>query len=273
MEHRFLTVDDGITLHYIAAGSGPNTIIFVHGWCSNANHFSSQLTHFSRISRVIAIDRRGHGESEVPSSGYDASRHSQDLLAILEHENVQSAVIVGHAGGCPSVLTFATQQPQLCRALVLLDTRISAHVDLEGSGKQSPLAQMITSIDDDEVFARIYRGFVSNRNPELQNTVVRDAMAVPRSVAQQDLASIAIDTVALARSVQCPVLWLTADEPDNVVLSSTFADIRFQQCTESGHFVQLEAAEEVNKSIEEFLVEIGLQLTTDSEIRELGNPR
>lgn len=256
MEHRFLTVDDGITLHYIAAGSGPNTIVFVHGWCSNANHFSSQLNYFSGNSRVIAIDRRGHGGSEVPSSGYDASRHSQDLLAILEHENVQSAVIVGHAGGCPSVLTFATQQPQLCRALVLLDTRISELIDLQGSGKDSSLAEMITSIDDDETFARIYRSFVSSRNPELQNMVVRDAMAVPRSVAQQDLASIAIDTAALARAVQCPVLWLTAEEPDEVALSSTFADIRFQQCTESGHFVQLEAAEEVNETIESFLVEL-----------------
>lgn len=258
MEHRFLTVDDGTTLHYIAAGSGPSTIAFVHGWCSNANHFSSQLTYFSGNSRVIAIDRRGHGASDAPSSGYDANRHSQDLLAIFRHENVQSAVIVGHAGGCPSVLTFATQQPHLCQALVLLDTRISAHVDLEGSGKQSPLAQMITSIEDDETFERIYRGFVSNRNPELQNMVLRDALGVPRSVAQQDLASIAIDTEALARAVQCPVLWLTADEPDEVALSSTFADIRFQQCTESGHFVQLEAAEEVNKAIENFLVELDL---------------
>jgi pimeloyl-ACP methyl ester carboxylesterase len=256
MEHQFLTVDDGVTLHYVAAGSGPNTILFVHGWCSNANHFSPQLTHFASTHRVIAIDRRGHGESDVPDTEYSATRHSLDLAAVLHHEGVQSALIVGHAGGCPTVLKFATQQPEKCKALVLLDTRISAEIDLEGTGKRSPLAQMITSITDDETFERIYRGFVSDRNLELQNMITDDAMAVPRSVAQHDLASIAIDTEALARAVQCPVLWLTADEPDKVVLSSTFVDIRFHRCTESGHFVQLEAAEEVNEAIESFLVEL-----------------
>lgn len=256
MESRFLTVDDGTRIHFLANDADAPALVLVHGWCSRADHFAPQLQHFSPSFHVIAVDRRGHGMSDRPESGYSARRHAHDLDAVLDAQGVTTAVLVGHAGGCPSVLEFVARHPDRCRALVLLDTRISRSSDLGGADRESPLAQLVRSIGDDETFARIYRGFVSDGAPELRTALVRDAMDVPRSIAQQDLASIAIDTVALAESVRCPVLWISVDEPDQAQLSAAFADIRFHRCAESGHFVQLEAAAAVNSTIEDFLDEL-----------------
>lgn len=263
MESTFLSADDGTRLHVLSNSSDAPALVFVHGWCSNANHFAPQLEHFSDSFHVVAIDRRGHGRSDQPIDGYSTDRHARDLLSVLDNEAIASAVLVGHAGGCPSVLEFAARHPQRCRGLVLLDTRISRFADLSGDDRNSPLAQMIDSIGDDEIFAHIYQGFVSERNPELRSALVNDAMSVPRAIAQQDLASIAVDTVALAASVRCPVLWLSVDEPDTETLTDVFADIRFQQFRESGHFVQLEAADLVNESIEVFLSRLSDWVTRD----------
>lgn len=252
MEDRFVSVNDGTKLHYLIGGEGEQTIVFVHGWCSCANHFEAQLTAFSETHKVLAVDRRGHGQSEAPEHGYNARQHANDLAAVLDHEQIASAVIIGHAGGCPSVLQFANDAPERCEALVLLDTRISAKADLHGSDSNSPLAAMVSAIADDEAFEQIYRGFISDRRPELSNSVVATALRVPRRVAQADLASIAIDTVSLAKSVRCPVLWLTAEPADEVLLSSIVRDVRFHVVSDSGHFVQLEVPDQVNAAITSF---------------------
>ena len=265
MESTFVSADDGIRLHLLSNEHDGPALVFVHGWCSNANHFAPQLKHFSDSFHVVAIDRRGHGQSDQPIDGYNTDRHARDLLSVLDDEEIASAVFVGHAGGCPSVLEFAARHPERCRALVLLDTRISRFADLSGADRESPLAQMIDSISDDDTFVRIYQGFVSERNPKLRSTLVNDALRVPRWIAQQDLASIAVDTVALAASVRCPVLWLSVDEPDTEMLTKVFDDIRFQQCPESGHFVQLEAADLVNEAIGDFLSRLSDHLTRDRE--------
>lgn len=253
MEDRFVSVNDGAKLHYLIGGEGEQTIVFVHGWCSCATHFEAQLTAFSETHRVLAVDRRGHGESDAPEHGYNAQQHANDLAAVFDYEHISSAVIVGHAGGCPSVLQFATDAPERCKALVLLDTRISPKADLRGSESDSPLAQMVSSIADDATFEKIYRGFISDRHPELADSVVTDALRVPRRVAQADLASIAIDTVSLARSVRCPVLWLTAEPADEALLGSILRDVQFHVVSDSGHFVQLEVPDQVNAAIKSFL--------------------
>jgi len=253
MEDRYVDVVDGTTLHYVTGGQGEPAIVFVHGWCSNATHFEAQLTAFSTTHRVLAIDRRGHGASEAPEYGYNAQQHANDLAAVFDHEQIVSAVIVGHAGGCPSVLQFATDAPERCEALVLLDTRISPKADLRGSESDSPLAQMVSSIAEDATFEKIYRGFISDRHPELADSVVADALRVPRRVAQEDLSSIAVDTVSLARSVDCPVLWLSAEAADEALLGSILRDVQFQVVSESGHFVQLEVPDQVNAAIVSFL--------------------
>ena len=249
MKDRFVNVVDGTMLHYVTGGQGAPTIVFVHGWCSNATHFEAQLTAFSKTHGVLAIDRRGHGASEAPERGYNVQQHANDLAAVLDHEKISSAVIVGHAGGCPSVLQFANDAPDRCEALVLLDTRISAKADLRGSDSDSPLAAMVSSIADDEAFEQIYRGFISDRRPELADSVVAAALRVPRRGAQADLASIAIDTVSLAKSVSCPVLWITAESADEVLLRSIFRDVQFEVVSDSGHFVQLEVPDQVNAAI------------------------
>jgi pimeloyl-ACP methyl ester carboxylesterase len=57
---------DGVALFYDEAGGGELPLVFVHGWCCDHTYFAPQFEHFRRKHRVVAVDLRGHGQSDKP---------------------------------------------------------------------------------------------------------------------------------------------------------------------------------------------------------------
>ena len=64
----FVTTSDGYKLRYEDAGSG-KPLVCIPGWSQTAAQFKHQLTGLSDRYRVLAVDMRGHGESEKPAHG------------------------------------------------------------------------------------------------------------------------------------------------------------------------------------------------------------
>ena len=62
---------NGVRLHYIEQGSGPEVVVFSHSYLVDWSHFKPQIDALSDRYRCIAFDHRGHGGSERPSNGYD----------------------------------------------------------------------------------------------------------------------------------------------------------------------------------------------------------
>ena len=77
-ERRTVTTNDGVNLSYIEAGSG-QPLVMVPGWSQTAAQWHHQIEAFAQTHRVIALDMRGHGESDKPGHGYRVYRLSQDL--------------------------------------------------------------------------------------------------------------------------------------------------------------------------------------------------
>jgi non-heme chloroperoxidase len=76
-------------------------IVFVHGWASSSRVWEPQLSDLELAAehRLIAVDLRGHGASDVPVSGYDrASTWADDIAAVLAYAGMP-AVLVGWSYG------------------------------------------------------------------------------------------------------------------------------------------------------------------------------
>ena len=76
-------------------------IVFVHGWASSGRAWDGQLADLELAARhrLIAVDLRGHGGSDVPVSGYDrAATWADDLAAVLAYAG-RPAVLVGWSYG------------------------------------------------------------------------------------------------------------------------------------------------------------------------------
>jgi pimeloyl-ACP methyl ester carboxylesterase len=253
-----VTTRDGTAIHYEMSGIGDPPLIWVHGWCSKLEHWEAQTRHFGAHHRVLAIDRRGHGQSDTPEGGYSAVQHTADLAEVSEAEGIRAAVVVGHAGGGPTVLELARSAPDLVAAVVLVDTIVSgatriADPDDPGGRRLAGFIDGISGPDGDEYFRDMYRGFFSSDAGAIADEAVSSAATVPRRIAVAELEALAIDTRAIAAEISQPVLWLSAEPANTRSLEEVFEDVRFGVVVGSGHFPQLEVPDQVNAMIDRFV--------------------
>jgi microsomal epoxide hydrolase len=103
---RWFRTSDGVRLRYLEAGSG-RMVVFVPGWCMPGRIFAPQVEALSRRWRVVVLDPRGQGGSEVPREGYEPTRRGQDVRDLLAHLGGGRVVLAGWSLGVLDVLSYA----------------------------------------------------------------------------------------------------------------------------------------------------------------------
>ena len=117
----------GLRLHYQDWGPRSSTagaVILVHGVGSSSHiwDLTGPLLADSAPLRVVALDQRGHGESDLPDSGYDFASVVGDLAGFLQAVGVDApSVLVGHSWGASVVLHFAVAHPDRTAGCALVD--------------------------------------------------------------------------------------------------------------------------------------------------------
>lgn len=104
-QSRYVTTSDGVRLHYLEAGTG-KPLVLIHGWSQCAEEFKHQIAGLSDRYRVIAIDQRGHGDSEKPGFGYKIQRLSKDLHDLLVALDLRDVTVLGHSMGCSVIWCY-----------------------------------------------------------------------------------------------------------------------------------------------------------------------
>ena len=90
------TTSDGVRLHYIEAGTG-DVLVMIPGWSQTAAQFKHQIAGLSDRYRVIALDMRGHGDSDKPTHGYRIHRLSADVHEFIVANNLKNVTLAGLA--------------------------------------------------------------------------------------------------------------------------------------------------------------------------------
>jgi non-heme chloroperoxidase len=100
-----VTTSDGVSLYYLEAGSGP-PVLMIPGWSQTAEQFRYQLEGLADRYRVIALDMRGHGESDKPAFGYKISRLAKDVRDVIEALELDQVNILGHSMGSSVIWNY-----------------------------------------------------------------------------------------------------------------------------------------------------------------------
>src|SRR5258706_1824673 len=89
-----------ISIAYAESGKGDTTLLLMPGWCSNRTVFNSLIPLLSKRYRVVALDWRGHGESEKMSSDFGQNELVEDALAVIKEAKIRTVIPVAqaHAG-------------------------------------------------------------------------------------------------------------------------------------------------------------------------------
>ncbi|WP_299490018.1 alpha/beta hydrolase [uncultured Shewanella sp.] len=104
-EHGYFYTSDKVKLHYIDKGEG-KSLVMISSWTLSAEQFSAQILHFSQRNRVIALDMRGHGQSEKVDYGYKIYRFAKDLHELFEHLALVNITLLGHSVGAAVIMCY-----------------------------------------------------------------------------------------------------------------------------------------------------------------------
>jgi pimeloyl-ACP methyl ester carboxylesterase len=120
-ESRYLEVEGG-RLHYVDEGEGA-TVLMVHGTPTWSFLYRHQIRELSRDHRVVAFDHLGFGLSDKPEHWrYRPRDHAENLRALIDRLGLAEVTLVVHDFGGPIGLSYAIDQPENVRALVLFNT-------------------------------------------------------------------------------------------------------------------------------------------------------
>jgi non-heme chloroperoxidase len=203
---------DGITLHYLDAGSGP-TILFVPGWTMAADIFEPQINALSAQFRVISIDLRSQGDSEKASDGNYPAQHARDVKELMDSLKISSVVLVGWSNGVPDVLSFIDQYGSAnLRGAILVD----GFVDASDAAIQKGMASFLEAFQTNrkQFTDQFVRGmYASKQTEDYIQHVEQQALKTPTNSAITEIYNVlakADFTAGLAK-MDKPVLYICED--------------------------------------------------------------
>lgn len=253
----YFTTADGTRLHYRVAGKGSPTLLFIHGWCSNLEHWEPQARAFSRKHRVVRVDLRGHGRSDAPAKGYTIRGFADDVAALARSLRVRSAVVVGHSMGGRVALELARRHRERFRALVLVDTPLVLAPAAVAEGEGGQFVEALDGPDYPAPLGEFYARFfsaASDRN--LAARVVMEAMRTPQQAAVGALRGLrAFNSAAAAKRVRQPALFVAAAQAAARwdALRELLPQVQFARVVGAGHFLQLEVPDQFNAMLRRFI--------------------
>lgn len=146
---RFATVR-GLVVHYLDYPGPEPAIVLLHGLSANANEFGGLLDEgLADAHRVIAPDLRGRGRTDKPGTGYSMREHADDVIALLDHLELEKVVMGGHSFGALLAIFIAANYPERVSRVVVIDAAIVFHPDTEELLRPSlaRLARILPSAD------------------------------------------------------------------------------------------------------------------------------
>ena len=109
----------GINTRVLEAGSGPDTLIFLHGIAGHLEAYMRNILPHAAHFRVLAIDMLGHGFTDKPTRDYQISDYVGHLHDLLDTLGLDSVHLSGESLGGWVAARFAALYPQRIKRLVL----------------------------------------------------------------------------------------------------------------------------------------------------------
>lgn len=164
---------DAADISYLDEGEGA-PVLLIHGFASNANTNWVgpgwvQLLVDSGY-RVIALDNRGHGDSQkfYEEEAYVLEKMADDAVALLEYLEVKYTSVMGYSMGARISATLASRNPELVDKLILAGNGYNM---IEGAFDSSDIHDGLAAEDGDDVKTQIgteFRAFAQATGSDLK---------------------------------------------------------------------------------------------------------
>jgi pimeloyl-ACP methyl ester carboxylesterase len=107
---------NGVRLFYTLSGDGP-PLVLIHGSWGDHVAWNLVVPALAQQFRVLTYDRRGHSQSQRPSTQGSTAEDVDDLAALIEYLRLVPAHVAGTSSGASLALRLAARRPELVRSV------------------------------------------------------------------------------------------------------------------------------------------------------------
>lgn len=250
----------GRTVRYLKLGEGGTPALLIHGFGGDLNNWLFNHADLAAHRAVWALDLPGHGESGKTLETGSADELADSVIAFIDDRGIDKVHLIGHSMGALIAMTVAAKAPGRVASLALisgagLGKEINGdyiHVFTEGSNRNALKPQLAKLFADPGLVTRqLVEDIVKYKRlegvPEALRKIAASAFDgnAQRASYRDRLAELA------PRSL---VIWGAGDQ----IIPAAHAqglpgEIRVHVLDGKGHMVQMEAASEVNRLLNDFL--------------------
>ena len=237
-------------------------MVLLHGFAQNAHSWDYTSLALSQKYRVLALDTRGHGDSEwAPDSDYSNAAFQRDLDGFIGHLESVPVTIIGLSMGARIAYVYAGRRPSNVRNLVIVDSGPPASDgrSMRQKGGRRRIMDFVRLPDQmdtwEEFVERIHQYNPRRSMQEVRDTLVHKVRRAPngkwtwkydsalRDPDRPRESMPAAEQWGYLEAVTCPTLIVRGQDSD-VMSSETAAEMarRMQRCQvveieRSGHLV------------------------------------
>lgn len=255
-----LPIENG-TVYYEAQGKGP-TVILLHGGFGDLRMWDDQFEELARTFRVVRYDQPGFGKSSKPQAAYSPSAL---LLQLMDHLQVEKALLVGNSMGGTLAIDFALLHPRRVAKIVLVGSGLGGYaIPKEDQDKMNASFQTAAQQGPEEA-AKLW----------LKNPMVAVAMSHPES--KQLLETMVLENTSIfqmrfwpiekmdppavgrLKEIKIPTLVIIGDKDTPTIqeianaASAGIPDAIKVEIKDTDHLPQMEKPDEFNKIVLNFL--------------------
>jgi non-heme chloroperoxidase len=263
-----IALPNGITLAYDDQGaSNGQSLVLIHGISMSRRYFHRQIEPLSARHRVIAVDLRGHGDSEKVESGHTVPQYARDVRLLIEALGLDRPVLLGWSMGVFVALDYIRQfGTGALRGLIDVDEAAS---DFKWDGWEHgfldlpTLHSLMTAVQDDkDAFIRDFVPdmFSQPQAPEDLEWMVSESSKLPIG----PLSAILFDQTVqdyrdVLATIDVPTLICWGEHDRLLPVSGApymhehIHGSRLELFEHSGHCPFLEESENFNRVVEAFL--------------------
>ena len=116
------TIDLGeLSVHVLDWGGDGTPMLALHGLASSGHWYRRVAPYLCQEYRIVAPDQRGHGATTQAPTGYDWQTLAEDAVRVLDHFEMERAVVLGHSWGGHVSSNLAMRFPDRVSRLVMID--------------------------------------------------------------------------------------------------------------------------------------------------------
>lgn len=230
--------------------------LFLHSLAGNGGQWALQLDHLRRQRRAVALDFRGHGESDPAEDGdYSIAALAQDVSAVADQLGLRRFILAGHSLGSSVAIEYASRHPARVAGLLLVDP--SGDMSRVPPAEFQPFLDAVRS-DPVSELASYYHQLVLSGDADAGRWVLEDL-----HLTHEDAIVKALESSLQYPSL--PALERYAGPRQSVIsdmnrlpysLHNLLPDLPVRRMSGTGHWVQMDRPAAFNRLLDDFIQDI-----------------